>query len=129
MATTSRANRKKSVKKIVKKTIQKKQNKKKELLTHLTESDLRYIENFSKDVQISKAKMNIQEQFLKNLTLECRILELSISNERDRLKSVADVFESSKNKYTEFKKSISDKYGLMDGDNLGYNPDTGEIIK
>lgn len=126
MATTT----KKRKKKVIKKTVSKKKGiKKVGLKTHLEERDLVQLENLSRDVTIDQKDMLIEEQYLRNMSLEFKLLEIKIGQQRELLKSRAERYENTKKKYTEFKKQIFPKYGLSENDGLGYNPETGEIHK
>jgi hypothetical protein len=131
MATTTRKKKAKiSVDKIDIKKVKKKVKKKvNNAITHLELEDLRQLENLSKDVIIAKMEMNIEEQSLRNMNLELVIMQNKIVSQRDLAKGKADRFEIYKKKYVEYKKTINPKYGLSENDPLGYNPDTGEIIK
>ena len=129
MATT--ISKRKSVKK---KTVKKKAVKKSTLkiddkVNKLSDLDLRNIESYSKDVLLSKLEMNLQEQHLRNLSLEFKLMEIGIVREREKLAGYSEKFEKRKERYSEFMNSIGPKYGLKKGEGLGYNPDTGEIIK
>jgi len=123
MATT------KSKRKAVKKKIVKKKEVKADDLNKLSDLDLRNIESYSKDVQLAKLEMNLQEQHLRNLSLEFKLMEIGIVKEREKLAGYSEKFEKRKERYSEFMNCIGPKYGLKSGDGLGYNPDTGEIIK
>jgi len=95
----------------------------------LEPGDLRQIENLSKDVQIAQKDMAIEEQSLVNLQLQFKLLEHNIVQQREVVRQRADSYESRKVKYATFKKGINPKYGLAENESLGYNPETGAIIK
>jgi hypothetical protein len=125
MATTTRVKKKKVVKKVSKKVVKKISK----VLGTLEADDLIKLETFSKDVLIAKMGMNLEEQSLRNMILENELLKTKIISQRELVKGKADRFEVYKNKYVEYKKSINPKYGLSENEPMGYNPDTGEIIK
>jgi len=140
MATTTRRKKRvkpaESVDKIIEKPIdkvskvsKKKSSKKSSPITHLEIEDLRQIENLSKDVVIAKAYMSNEEQYLRNMNLELQLLSIKIEKQRDVVQQKSNFFEQKKAKYAEYKKNINPKYGLEPDVNLGYNPETGEIIR
>lgn len=128
MATTSKPrNKRKTTKKNIKNVVKKED--KKEVLGILEMQDLRQLENLSKDVVNSKLEMNLEEQSQKNMTLELLLLQQKIEKQRELVSVKAERFEAKKKQYQEFKNLIGPKYGLKDGEPLGYNPDTGEIVR
>ena len=137
MATTTRRRKRvrkedlKQDKELVKakKVVQAKSVSKGEYPTHLSLEDLRQIENLSKDVVIAKAFMSTEEQALRNMSLEGQLLAVKIEKQRELVQHKSTFFEQKKEKYAEYKKSINPKYGLEAEENLGYNPDTGEIVR
>jgi hypothetical protein len=102
---------------------------KSEVKTTLDAEDLRQIENLSKDVKIAKLEMHLEEQTLRSYSQEIAILQNKLISQRQVLQEKADRFESRKNKYASYMEEINPKYGLSVGQTLGYNPDTGEIVK
>jgi len=128
MASTTRKGRKRKVtKKVVKKGPSRTKSKK--ISTHLDLADLREIENLSKDVIIAQKDMALEEQSLRNMNLEYKLAEQRIISQREAVVVRADRYEKYKEKYAAFKSKINPKYGLSEGEPLGYNPETGEIIK
>jgi len=123
MATTARRKKKVSKKKVVKKEVVK------EFKDVLDKDDLIQLENISRDVTIAQKDMALEEQSLRNMNLELELFKHKMVSQRGLVQSKADRYENIKEKYTNFKKEIFPKYGLSDSQRLGYNPDTGEIIK
>jgi len=102
---------------------------KKDAPTHLSSEDLRQIENLSKDVIIAKAFMATEEQALRNLNLELQLMTVKIEKQRELVQNKAQYFEQKKAKYADYMANMNPKYGLNPEDSLGYNPDSGELIR
>lgn len=128
MATTSKPRKKRKVAKKVTKNVIKKTTSKK-ILDHLELEDLRQLENLSKDVHASRLEMNVEEQSLRNMSLEYQLMEHKIAKQKQAVSQKALMFEQRKEKYRTYKESISPKYGLKNGEGLGYDPDTGKIVR
>jgi hypothetical protein len=126
MATTSKKKKKVSKKKSIKKVEIKKDALDKDTLD---KDDLTQLENISRDVTIAQKDMAIEEQSLKNMMLKLELFKHDIISQRATVKARADRYENIKQKYVSFKKDIFPKYGLGENDRLGYNPETGEIVK
>lgn len=127
MATTSKPNRRKRV---VKKQPTKKQEQEKvEVLDTLDIHDLRLVEKYANDVNTARLEMHVQEQVVNNITLQLESLHLKLEKQKELLKIRADMYDGKKKVYREFKQSIEPKYGLKEGEPLGYHPDTGDIVR
>ena len=128
MATTSKPRKNKKIVKKTSKKVSVKPNEK-EVLGILEHQDLRQLENLSKDVLNCKLDMNLEEQSQKNMTLEMLLMQQKIEKQRELVVIKSERFEAKKRQYQDFKKEISPKYGLAEDEVLGYNPDTGEIVR
>ena len=95
----------------------------------LEPNDLRQLENLSKDVIISQKDMLIEEQYLRNLKLEFELFQQKLIKQNELVKTKAEKYENLKVRYSTYRNEIGPKYGLKEGEPLGYNPDTGEIVR
>lgn len=104
---------------------------KKESPTHLSSNDLLKCETMSRDVVNAKLLMHVEEQSLKNMLLEHTLLGIKIEKQKSLLKQKAEEYEGKKKLYSQFTDSMWPKYGLeKSGElSLGYNDETGEIVK
>ena len=112
-----------------KRTASKKKEAKVETPLCLSPEHLRTIEVTERDIQIAKLEMGSEEQSYNNLVLSLRLLENKIEKQKEVVSSKAWKYENSKKRYESMKKEIWPQYGLEESAGLGYNPDTGEIIK
>jgi len=128
MATTSRPRvKKKATKKKANKKVEKTESVEKK--SYMDLEDLRYIENYNKDIQIAKSNMAVEEQFLKNLILEQKLFDHRIAQQRSQVQLKSDVFEARKLKYNNYRDMIKNKYGVKENEVFSYDPETGEIVK
>lgn len=95
----------------------------------LSEEHLRNLEIKSRDVEVAKYVMAVEEQALENMQLKLQILSSNIEKQRSLLRDKAARYESAKNKYTLYKKEIWPQYGLNENEGLGYDPESGRIVK
>jgi len=58
-----------------------------------------------------------------------RIISENIISQRQVVQAKSEAFENRKIKYAEYKNIVDPKYGFKNGEPLGYNPETGEIIR
>lgn len=97
--------------------------------TVLSPEHLRVIEVSERDIRIAQLEMSTEEQSYNNMVLSLRLLENKIEKQKEVLSAKAHKYETSKKRYMDIKKEIWPQYGLEASAGLGYNPDTGEIIK
>jgi hypothetical protein len=100
-----------------------------EVKSHLHHDHLRVLEVTDRDIQIARLEMATEEQSLHNLVLSLRLLESKIEKQKEVLSSKAQKYEQAKKKYVALKQEIWPQYGLAEGEGLGFNPDTGEIVR
>ena len=127
MATTTRRRKKIKVQKETK--VDKVSTNNSSYPTHLSSEDLRQLENLSKDVIIAKMDMNLEEQALRNISLELQLLQNKLTKQHQLVQAKSDFFEQKKAKYADYRVSINPKYGLKESDSLGYNPESGELVR
>jgi len=102
--------------------------KKDEPLKVLTADHFRHLQVRGVEVRNTQLLMAVEEQNLKNLTLALDNLSLKIQGQRTVVARRAQEYESMKKSHSAFVKGILPIYGIKEGENLGYNPDTGEIV-
>jgi tRNA-binding EMAP/Myf-like protein len=127
MATTKKRTR--PTEKKTKKKTGKESAKVEKVNTHLSADHLRVIEITDRDIRISKLEMGNEEQASNNMLLSLRLLESKIEKQREVVASRAQRYEDAKKRYTVLKKEIWPQYGFGENEGLGFNPDTGEIVK
>lgn len=95
----------------------------------LDEYHLRMLEVSTRDIDNARLLMACEEQALENLTLKLQILSTNIEKQKQNVKAVANSYENAKAKYTAYKKEIWPLYGLKEDEGLGYDSQSGQIIK
>jgi len=96
----------------------------------LSSGDLLKCETLSRDVENSKLLMFVEEQALRNLILEYKLLENKIQKQKELLGQKANEHDLVKKRYNQYMSSMWTQYGIDTADkSLGYNPETGEIVK
>jgi hypothetical protein len=95
----------------------------------LASSHLLALETMSRDIDMAKLKMNVEEQTLKNLSLELQLLTNKIEKQKVILQNKSSEYETVKKKFQNYKKELWPQYGFSEHDGLGYDPVTGKIVK
>lgn len=119
MATTNRR----------KKTEVKEEIKQIEVPKVLHADHLRQLEVVSRDVENARLLMSIEEQSLKNITLELELMKIKLDRQKQNLGQAASNYNNSVLAFKKLKSDMWPLYGLKLEDGLGYDPNTGEISK
>jgi hypothetical protein len=116
MATTSRKKVKESEKDLV------------DTDKYLSPDDHRQILVLPKEVENAQLLMAVEEQALKNLLLEHKLLEINIQKQKEAVVQKSSAYENMKKKYNLIIRDISNKYDLK-GEHFSYDNETGKLIE
>ena len=94
----------------------------------LSEKQLRLLEVTERDVENSKLQMAVAEQELRNLRLQASYLELAIEKQKLTLNGKSQEYENLKQRYVSISRDVFTEHGIQ-GDQVSYDSDTGDIIK
>ena len=96
----------------------------------LSTQDLLKCETLSRDVVNAKLLMNLEEQSLRNMLLEHALLSLKIEKQKQTLNEKATEYGNKRKLYGMYTSEMWPRYGLDSAkSSLGYNDETGEIVK
>lgn len=73
--------------------------------------------------------MAIEEQALKNMTLELQLLQQKIDRQKQNLQQKAVFYDNSTKQFKKLKSELWPQYGFSQDEGLGYDPNTGAIHK
>lgn len=93
----------------------------------LTNQELIKVETTPLEVENSKLLMAVEEQNLRNLLLEQKLLESKIEKQKQSVERAHAKYAQSKQKYESIIGGIMQNHGLS-SEKFGYNSETGEII-
>ncbi len=93
----------------------------------LSNSDLLQLETGLRDVEAAKLRVAIESQFLNNLLLEQKLLEVKIEKQKQFVQAKSKEYENEKQKVQGLKEDIFKRYGV-EGEKFGYDPLSGAII-
>lgn len=100
-----------------------------EIKESLDPSHLLQIETASRDIELAKYRMHVEEQALRNMILEHALLANKIEKQKALLRERANQYEAEKAKFETFKLDIWPKYGFEVSQGLAYNPLSGKISR
>lgn len=95
----------------------------------LDSSHLLRVETLQRDVINARLAMAVEEQALKNMALELKILENDIEKKKILVSSKAQKYEIEKQKLENLKRDLFKEYGFKENENLAYNAEDGKIIR
>lgn len=95
----------------------------------LSSSHLLALETLSRDMEMCKLRVSVEEQSLRNLVLELQLLSNKIDKQKLAVNNKAQEYEALKRKFQNYKKELWPQYGFSENDGLGYDPVTGKIVK
>lgn len=102
---------------------------KKEFPDSLSSSHLLALETMSRDIEMAKLRTSVEEQSLKNMTLELQLLSNKIEKQKLVVQNRANDYEVQQKKFQEYKRQLWPQYGFNEHAGLGYDPVTGKIVK
>lgn len=129
MATTTRRKNKENKEKRSEEVLPPIPSLKPEIKEVLEPDHFRKLEVGGLELESSRLEMAVEEQNLKNLTLALENLSMKIEKQKTHLYNLAQRYELTKAKYTNFKREIFPMYGLKENDKLAYDRNSGKIIK
>jgi hypothetical protein len=90
---------------------------------------LRLLETMSRDVELSRVHIAVEEQGYRNLILEFELLKNRLEKQKLLVQQKADHADTISKRFTQFKKDLWPQYGLEESAGLGYDVETGKIHK
>lgn len=102
---------------------------KKEFPDSLASPHLLALETMSRDIEMAKLRASVEEQSLKNMTLELQLLSNKIEKQKVVVQTKSNDYEAQKKKFQEYKRQLWPQYGFNENAGLGYDPVTGKIVK
>lgn len=103
--------------------------KKEEFPSSLASDHLLQLETKSRDIENAKLLMALEEQSLRNMSLELIILQRKVEDQKKLVKEKAVYYDNMVKQFKQIKSELWPQYGFKLEEGLGYNPETGEIIK
>lgn len=100
-----------------------------EIKNFLAPEHLLQIEVGQRDIENSRLLMAVEEQSLKNMTLELEILTQKIEKQKIVLRQRQFAYDNMVKQFRKLKGDLWPVYGLKDEEGMGYNPTTGEIVR
>jgi hypothetical protein len=85
------------------------------------------VETMPLTIENAKLKMAVEEQLLKNMILEYKLMEAQIERQRRVVGEYHHKYNQEKTLYTSTISDIMKNHNL-ENDKFGYNPNTGEIV-
>jgi hypothetical protein len=96
--------------------------------THLSSSDLLKCETMSRDIRTASLEMNLEEQALRNIALEYKLMEHKIEKQKEAVLKKRNELHLCKQKYNQYMTEMWPRYGISYQEGkLGYDDESGEI--